>query len=150
MPYTNVHRAARISPLKVRPVADLIRGKSVGEALVLLDLSKKRAAVFLKGALLAAQNNADQAEADKRRYQAEAEQRRAMAVALEQEHQAEAQKNKALVVLAEAEVPKAMADAFRNGNLGIMDYYKMRNIVADTGMRDSIAGPGNPDTPQDS
>ena len=83
---------------------------------------------------------ADQAEADTKRYQAEAEQRRAMAVAQEAEFQAEAQKNRALVILAEADVPKAMADAFRQGNLGIMDYYKMKNVIADTSMRDSIAG----------
>ena len=56
---------------------------------------------------------------------------------------AETQKAKALVVQAEAEVPKAIADAFRAGNLGIMDYYKMRNVQADTDMRDSIANPGN-------
>jgi len=67
MPYTNTHRGARISPLKARLVVDLIRGKSVGEALTLLDVSKKRAAVFVKQALLAAQNNADQDEADTRR-----------------------------------------------------------------------------------
>ncbi len=83
---------------------------------------------------------AEQAEADKRRFQAEAEKRRAMAVAQEQEFLAEVQKNRALVVLAEAEVPKAMADAFRNGNMGIMDYYRMKNIMADTSMRENIAG----------
>lgn len=81
-----------------------------------------------------------QAEADKKRFQAEAEKRRAMALALEQENKAKIQENKALVVLAEAEVPKAMADAFRKGNMGIMDYYKMRNVQADTAMRSSIAG----------
>jgi len=67
MAYTNTHRGARISPLKARPVTDLIRGKSVDEALTLLEVSKKRAAVFVKNALLAAQNNADQAEVDTRR-----------------------------------------------------------------------------------
>ena len=81
-----------------------------------------------------------QAEADKKRAQAMAESRRAMAVAEEQEYSAQAQKNRALVVLAESEVPKAMADAFRNGNMGIMDYYRMKNMVADTNMRASIAG----------
>jgi len=84
---------------------------------------------------------ADRAESDKRRFQAEAEQRRAMAVALEQENVAKVAENRALVVLAEAEVPRAMADAFRQGNLGIMDYYKMKNVQADTAMRDSIAKP---------
>ncbi len=82
------------------------------------------------------------AEADTTRFQAEAEKRRAMAVAQETEYMAEAQKNRALVVLAEAEVPKAMAEAFRQGNLGIMDYYKMKNVMADTSMRESIAGGG--------
>lgn len=83
-----------------------------------------------------------QAEANKQMAQAEAEKRRALAVAQEQEYVAEAQKNKALVVLAEAEVPRAMAEAFRNGNLGIMDYYKMRNLQADTSMRAAIGGEG--------
>lgn len=81
-----------------------------------------------------------QAEADKKRFQAEAEKRRAMAVAQETEYKAEEQKNRALVVLAEAEVPKAMAEAFRSGNMGIMDYYRMKNVVADTSMRESISG----------
>jgi len=94
------------------------------------------------GENIGARLQADQAEADKRRFQAEAEKRRAMAVAQEQEHRAEVQKNRALVVLAEAEVPKAMAEAFRSGNLGIMDYYRMKNIQADTQMRDSIGGGG--------
>ena len=62
-----------------------------------------------------------------------------MAVAQEAEHQADAQKNRALVILAEAEVPKAMADAFRQGNMGIMDYYRMKNVDADTKMRTQIA-----------
>jgi uncharacterized protein YqfA (UPF0365 family) len=83
---------------------------------------------------------ADQAEADKKRFQAEAEKKRALAVATEAEYVAEVQKNRALVVLAEAEVPKAMADAFRSGHMGIMDYYRMKNVVADTSMRQSIAG----------
>ncbi len=85
---------------------------------------------------------ADRAESDKRRFQAEAEQRRAMAVAHEQENIAKQAENRALVVLAEAEVPKAIADAFRSGNLGVMDYYKFKNIQADTSMRESIANPG--------
>ena len=91
------------------------------------------------GENIGAKLQGDQAEADKKRFQAEAEKRRAMAMAQEQEYRAEEQKNRALVVLAEAEVPKAMAEAFRKGNLGIMDYYRMKNMVADTAMRDSIA-----------
>jgi uncharacterized protein YqfA (UPF0365 family) len=86
---------------------------------------------------------AHQAEADKARFQAEAEKRRAMAVAQEAEYRAEEQKNRALVVLAEADVPKAMADAFRLGNFGVMDYYNMKNVISDTDMRSSISG----DTP---
>jgi uncharacterized protein YqfA (UPF0365 family) len=62
-----------------------------------------------------------------------------MAMAQEQEFRAEEQKNRALVVLAEADVPKAMADAFRSGNMGIMDYYRMKNVVADTEMRNSLS-----------
>lgn len=92
------------------------------------------------GENIGAKLQADQAEADKRRFQAEAEKRRALAVALEQENKAEIQKNRALVVLAEAEIPKAMAEAFRSGNFGIMDYYRMKNVIADTDMRQSIAG----------
>ena len=82
----------------------------------------------------------DQANADKQIAQAKAEERRAMAVAAEQEMRAR-------VVEAEAEVPRAMAEAFRSGNLGIMDYYKMRNVQADTAMRQSIAQPGGETTP---
>ena len=83
----------------------------------------------------------DQANADKNIAQAKAEERRAMAVALEQEMKAKAEEARANVIQAEAEVPKAMAEAFRSGNLGIMDYYKMKNIQADTDMRNSIAQP---------
>ncbi|MBN2805299.1 MAG: flotillin-like protein FloA [Prolixibacteraceae bacterium] len=82
----------------------------------------------------------DQAEADKNIAQAKAEERRAMAVALEQEFKAKAQDARAKVIEAEVEIPLAMAEAFRNGNMGIMDYMRYRNIDADTNMRDSIAG----------
>ncbi len=83
----------------------------------------------------------DQANADKNIAQAKAEERRAMAVALEQEMKAKAQEARAKVIEAEAEVPKAMAEAFRSGNIGIMDYYRMENIKADTTMRDQIGKP---------
>ena len=86
----------------------------------------------------------DQAQADKNIAQAKAEERRAMAIALEQEMKAKAQEAKAKVIEAEADVPRAMAEAFRNGNLGIMDYYKMKNIEADTSMRENIAKPTTP------
>lgn len=80
----------------------------------------------------------DQANADKNIAQARAEERRAMAVALEQEMKAKAQEARAKVIEAETEIPLAMAEAFRNGNLGVMDYYKMKNIQADTQMREEI------------
>ena len=81
----------------------------------------------------------DQANADKNIAQARAEERRAMAVALEQEMKAKAQEARAKVIEADTEIPLAMAEAFRNGNLGVMDYYKMKNIQADTQMREEIA-----------
>jgi len=95
------------------------------------------------GANVGAKLQADQAEADKRRFQAVAEQRRAAARAREQEMSALVRENRAKVVLAEAEIPKAIATAFRNGNLGIMDYYRLRNIQADTDMRQSISDEGS-------
>ena len=97
------------------------------------------------GENVGAKLQADQAEADKRRFQAEAEKRRAAAKAREQEMVALVQENRAKVVLAEAEVPRAMAEAFRKGNLGIMDYYRMRNIQADTDMRKNIGGEQKPE-----
>ncbi len=99
-------------------IADIDIGKNIGAALQM-----------------------DQANADKNIAQAKAEERRAMAVATEQEMKAKAQEARANVIQAEAEVPLAIADAFRSGNLGIMDYYKFKNIQADTNMRDSIAQP---------
>lgn len=81
----------------------------------------------------------DQANADKNIAQAKAEEKRAMAVALEQEMKAKAQEARAKVIEAEVKIPLAMAEAFRSGNLGIMDYYRFKNIEADTGMRDSIS-----------
>src|SRR5829696_1665742 len=86
---------------------------------------------------------ADRAGSDLRRFQAEAEQRRAMAVAHEQENIAKQAENRAQVVLAEAEVPRAIAEAFRNGTLGVMDYYRMKNVQADTTMREAIAKPAD-------
>jgi len=85
----------------------------------------------------------DQANADKNIAQAKAEERRAMAIALEQEMKAKAQEARAKVIEAEAEIPKAIAESFRSGNLGIMDYYRMENIKADTTMRDQISRSGS-------
>jgi uncharacterized protein YqfA (UPF0365 family) len=91
---------------------------------------------------IGARLQADQAEADTRRARAKAEGQRAMAVAREQEMVAQIEESRARVVEAEAEVPKAIADAFRHGTLGILDYYKLRNVQADTEMRSAIAGTG--------
>lgn len=106
-------------------IADIDIGKNIGAALQI-----------------------DQAQADKNIAQAKAEERRAMAIALEQEMKAKAQEARAKVIEAEAELPRAMAEAFLNGNLGIMDYYRMKNMEADTTMRESIARPGASASPQ--
>ena len=119
----------------------LRKGLDAGTAFEILsiDIADKNIGAFLQ---------MDQAQADKNIAQAKAEERRAMAVALEQEMKAKAQEARAKVIEAEAEVPKAMADAFRTGNLGVMDYYKMKNIEADTSMREAIAKPtGAPSKP---
>ena len=127
------HKAVLENPDNISKVV-LSKGLDSGTAFEILSIDIADIDV---GENIGAKLQADQAEADKRRFQAEAEKRRAMAVAQEQEFVAEVQKNRALVVLAEAEVPKAMADAFRSGNMGIMDYYRMKNIQADTSMRDA-------------
>ena len=129
------HKNVLENPDRISKVV-LEKGLDAGTAFEILSIDIADIDV---GENIGAKLQADQAEADKRRFQAEAEKRRAMAVAHEQEHKAEAQKNRALVVLAEAEVPKAMAEAFRQGNLGIMDYYRMQNIQSDTSMRSNIA-----------
>ena len=138
------HKQVLENPDKISKTV-MARGLDAGTAFEILSIDIADVDV---GDNIGAKLQADQAEADKRRFQAEAEQRRAMAVAQEQEFKSEEQKNRALVVLAEADVPRAMADAFRNGNLGIMDYYRMKNMVADTTMRSAIAGtddtPGKP------
>jgi uncharacterized protein YqfA (UPF0365 family) len=95
------------------------------------------------GANVGAKLQTDQAEADKRVTQAHAEVRRAMAVALEQEMQAKVMENRAKLVEAQAQVPLAMADALREGKLGVMDYLRFKNIQADTGMRESLGGSGS-------
>ena len=114
----------------------LAKGLDAGTAFEILSIDIADVDV---GVNVGAQLQGAQAEADLKRAKAEAEKRRAMAVAREQEMIASVQENRAKVVLAEAEVPKAMAEAFRKGNMGIMDYYRMKNINADTTMRDSIA-----------
>lgn len=130
------HKAVLENPDKISKTV-LAKGLDAGTAFEILSIDIADIDV---GENIGAKLQADQAEADKRRFQAEAEKRRAMAVAQEQEFVAEVQKNRALVVLAEAEVPKAIAEAFRSGNMGIMDYMKYKNIDADTSMRRNIAG----------
>ncbi len=100
------------------------------------------------GRNIGAQLLIDQAEADKRIAQAKAEERRAMAIATEQEMIAKTQEMRAQVVEAEALVPKAMAEAFKNGKLGVMDYYKIQNVVADTNMRNSLSQPQSNHRPE--
>jgi uncharacterized protein YqfA (UPF0365 family) len=114
----------------------LAKGLDAGSAFEILSIDIADVDV---GENIGAKLQADQAEADKRVAQAKAEERRAAAVAREQEMKALTQENRAKVVLAEAEIPLAMAHAFREGKLGIMDYYTMRNIMADTAMRESIS-----------
>ncbi len=134
------HKEVLENPDKISK-AVLSKGLDAGTAFEILSIDIADVDV---GVNIGAKLQGDQAEADKKRFQAEAEKRRAMAVAQEAEFKAEIQKNRALVVLAEAEVPKAMAEAFRQGHMGIMDYYRMKNVVADTSMRDSIAGDERP------
>ena len=133
------HKAVLENPDSISKVV-LGRGLDTGTAFEILSIDIADVDIGKNiGAIL----QTDQAEADKNIAQAKAEERRAMAIAEEQEMKAKAQEARAKVILAEAEVPQAMAEAFRSGNLGIMDYYKMKNIQADTGMRDSISKPVN-------
>lgn len=114
----------------------LSRGLDAGTAFEILSIDIADVDV---GENIGAQLQIMQAEADKQIAQARAEERRAMALAREQEMRAQVVEMRARVVEAEAEVPRAIADAFRKGNLGIMDYYKLKNVMADTDMRQSIA-----------
>lgn len=138
------HKAVLENPDSISKVV-LARGLDSGTAFEILSIDIADVDI---GKNIGAELQMDQAEADKNIAQAKAEERRAMAVALEQEMKAKAQEARANVIQAEVEIPKAMAEAFRNGNLGIMDYYKMKNIEADTGMRDSIGGAGKSGKPK--
>ena len=115
----------------------LARGLDAGTAFEIVSIDIADVDI---GNNIGARLQADQAEADKRVAQAQAEKRRAMAVAAEQEFKAAVMDNRAKVVLAEADVPKAMASALEKGNLGVMDLYRLRNIGADTAMRESLGG----------
>ena len=121
----------------------LSKGLDAGTAFEILSIDIADVDV---GKNIGAELQTDQAEADKRIAQAKAEERRALAVAMEQEFKAEAQNQRAKVIAAEAEIPLAMAEAFRSGNLGIMDYQRYRNLQADTSMRQTIAGHGDSPT----
>ena len=124
----NTHKEVLENPERISKLV-LERGLDSGTAFEILSIDIADVDV---GRNIGAELQTDQAEADKRIAQAKAEERRAMAVAEEQEMRAR-------VVGAEAEVPRALADAFRNGNLGVMDYYRMQNVQADTSMRESLA-----------
>jgi uncharacterized protein YqfA (UPF0365 family) len=120
----------------------LSKGLDAGTAFEILSIDIADVDV---GRNIGAQLQMDQAEADRRIAQAKAEERRAMAVAHEQEMKAHTQEMRAKVVEAESEVPLAMAEALRGGKLGVMDYYQMRNVVADTAMREGIADASRPE-----
>lgn len=134
---SETHKMVLENPDSISKVV-LSKGLDAGTAYVIKSIDIADIDV---GKNIGAQLQMDQAQADKNIAQAKAEERRAMAIAQEQEMKAKAQEARALVIQAEAELPKAMAEAFKNGNLGIMDYYRMKNIEADTNMRSSIGGP---------
>ena len=121
----------------------LERGLDAGTAFTILSIDIADVNV---GYNIGAKLQIDQANADLKVAEAKAEERRAMAVATEQEMKAKAQEARALVIQAEAEIPKAIAEAFQAGNLGVMDYYRLQNIQADTDMRESISGEGENDS----
>src|SRR6187402_2804403 len=132
------HKEVLGSPDKISKLV-LSRGLDAGTAFEILSIDIADVDV---GANIGAKLQIDQASADLKVAEARAEERRAMAVALDQEMKAKAQEARAKVIEAEAEIPKAIAAAFISGNLGIMDYYKMQNVQADTDMRNSISGTG--------
>ena len=133
---SNTHLAVLENPDSISKVV-LAKGLDSGTAFEILSIDIADVDV---GENIGAKLQTDQAEADLKVAQAKAEERRAAAVAHEQEMTAEVQEQRAHLVKAEAEIPKAIADAFRSGNLGVMDYYNLRNIQADTQMRESISG----------
>lgn len=132
------HKEVLENPDKISKLV-LSRGLDAGTAFEILSIDIADVDV---GANIGAKLQTDQAAADLRVAEAKAEERRAMAVAVEQEMKAKAQEARAKVIEAEAEIPKSIAQAFLNGNLGVMDYYKMQNVQADTEMRNSISGSG--------
>ncbi|KIO46556.1 hypothetical protein IE90_03405 [Sanguibacteroides justesenii] len=140
----NSHKEVLENPDSISKVV-LNKGLDSGTAFEILSIDIADIDI---GKNIGAELQTDQADADLKIAQAKAEERRAMAVATEQEMKALAQQMRAKVIEAEADVPRAMAEAFRNGNLGVMDYYRMKNIEADTTMRESIAKPNDKKTPR--
>lgn len=139
------HKAVLENPDMISKTV-LAKGLDAGTAFEILSIDIADVDV---GKNIGAELQTDQAEADKRIAQAKAEERRALAVAMEQEYKAETQSQRAKLIAAEAEIPRAIAEAFRAGNLGVMDYQKYKNIDADTSMRQAIAGgDGGSSTPQ--
>jgi uncharacterized protein YqfA (UPF0365 family) len=132
---SDTHKAVLENPDRISHTV-LSKGLDAGTAFEILSIDIADVDV---GRNIGAQLQMDQAEADRRIAQARAEERRAIAVAREQEMKAETQQMRAKVVAAEAEVPLAMAEALRTGKLGVMDYYQLQNVMADTSMRDGIA-----------
>lgn len=140
------HKSVLENPDSISKVV-LARGLDSGTAFEILSIDIADVDI---GKNIGAELQMDQAEADKNIAQAKAEERRAMAVALEQEMKAKAQEARARVIEAEAEIPMAISEAFRSGNLGVMDYYRLKNLQADTDMRESISKPAerkSPDNP---
>ena len=137
------HTAVLESPDEISKTV-LGKGLDAGTAFEILSIDIADVDV---GRNIGAELLTDQAEADKRIAQAKAEERRAMAVAKEQEMRAYTQEMEAKVVEAQSDVPHAIAEAFRSGNLGVMDYYNLKNIQADTDMRDAISKAGGPTGP---
>lgn len=131
------HKEVMENPDRISTVV-LEKGLDAGTAFEILSIDIADIDI---GSNVGAKLQTDQADADLKVANARAEERRAMAVAAEQEFKAKIQEARARVIEAEAEIPLAMAESFRSGNLGIMDYYKMQNIQADTDMRESIANP---------
>ena len=134
----NTHKEVLENPDLISKTV-LSKGLEAGTAFEILSIDIADIDV---GRNIGAQLQADQAEADKKIAQAKAEERRAMAVAGEQEMKAKTQEMRAKVVEAEAQVPMAMAQALRDGKLGVMDYYNMQNVISDTRMREAIADDG--------
>ncbi len=132
------HKTVLENPDQISKVV-LSKGLDAGTAFEILSIDIADIDV---GENIGAKLQTEQASADLKVAQAKAEERRAMAVAFEQEMRAKAQEARSKVIEAEAQIPLAISEAFRSGNLGVMDYYKLQNVQADTAMRESIAKPG--------